>query len=51
MPTVAFVAYYAARIKLRTSWYAIAHVFPRADVLARLTEEQKVSCLSAGSAS
>ncbi|MDP5280115.1 hypothetical protein Q9Q95_14385 [Sphingomonas sp. DG1-23] len=24
-----------------TSWYAIAHVFPRADVLARLNEEQK----------
>lgn len=65
----AFVAYYAARMKLRseftidgqqkpfddfaasllklceaekgTSWWAIAHVFPRADVLARLTEEQK----------
>jgi len=65
----AFVAYYAARMKLRseftisgqqrpfdafaarllslceaspaTSWWAIAHVFPRADVLARLTDEQK----------
>jgi hypothetical protein len=24
-----------------TSWYAIAHVFPRSDVLARLSEEQK----------
>lgn len=67
--SAAFVAYYAARMKLRseftidgqqkpfdefaaallkrcegqagTSWWAIAHVFPRADVLARLTEEQK----------
>ncbi|QAY75939.1 hypothetical protein [Sphingosinicella sp. BN140058] len=69
LPTAAFVAYYAARLKLRseftidgqqkpfddlaaellhwceedpgTDWYAIAHVFPRADVLARLTERQK----------
>jgi hypothetical protein len=69
MPSAAFVAYYAARTKLRseftiagqqkpfddlaaallaicaedpaTSWFAIAHVFPRADVLARLTDEQK----------
>ncbi|MDQ4087281.1 MAG: hypothetical protein M3177_04605 [Pseudomonadota bacterium] len=69
MPTAAFVAYYAARMKLRseftisgqqrpfdslanallkmcaddpgTRWKAIAHVFPRADVLARLTEEEK----------
>lgn len=68
-PTAAFVAYYAARMKLRseftiagqqrpfdalaaallalceedpeTRWFAIAHVFPRADVLARLTDEQK----------
>jgi hypothetical protein len=67
--SAAFVAYYAARMKLRseftiagqqkpfddfaasllklcetgegTSWWAIAHVFPRADVLARLTDEQK----------
>lgn len=69
VPTAAFVAYYAARMKLRseftiqgqqkpfddmaaallglceedpdTSWYAVAHVFPRADVLARLSEQQK----------
>ncbi|RYG12760.1 MAG: hypothetical protein EON96_13405 [Caulobacteraceae bacterium] len=69
LPGAAFVAYYAARMKLRseftidgqqkpfddfaaalldrcdkgqgTSWWAIAHVFPRADVLARLTDEQK----------
>lgn len=69
VPTAAFVAYYAARMKLRseftiqgqqkpfdemasallglceesseTSWYAVAHVFPRADVLARLTDQQK----------
>jgi hypothetical protein len=70
VPSAAFVAYYVARMKLRseftisgqqkpfddlaaallsiceeedrsTSWYAIAHVSPRADVLARLTEEQK----------
>jgi len=69
VPTAAFVAYYSARMKLRseftiagqqkpfddlaagllrlcekdpaTSWYAIAHVFPRRDVLARLTEQQK----------
>lgn len=68
-PTAAFVAYYAARMKLRseftvagqqrpfdalaaallalceedpgTRWFAIAHVFPRADVLARLTDEQR----------
>lgn len=67
--SAAFVAYYAARMKLRseftidgqqkpfdtfaaallklcedrpgTSWWAIAHVFPRADVLARLTDEQE----------
>ena len=67
--SAAFVAYYAARMKLRseftiqgqqrpfdetaerllklceggktTSWWAIAHVFPRADVLTRLTERQK----------
>jgi hypothetical protein len=67
--SAAFVAYYAARMKLRseftiggqqrpfdefsahllslceksaaTSWWAIAHVFPRADVLARLTDDQK----------
>lgn len=25
----------------KTSWWAIAHIFPRADVLARLTDEQK----------
>jgi len=69
LPTAAFIAYYAARMKLRseftiqgqqrpfdalaesllqwcfedpgTRWYAIAHVFPRADVLARLEEEEK----------
>ena len=69
LASAAFVAYYAARMKLRseftiagqqkpfdefaagllalcekgegTSWWAIAHVFPRADVLARLTDEQK----------
>lgn len=69
VPTAAFVAYYAARMKLRseftiqgqqkpfddmaaallrlcegdpdTSWYAVAHVFPRADVLERLSEQQK----------
>jgi hypothetical protein len=67
--TAAFVAYYAARMKLRseftisgqqrpfdklsasllnlcngsstTSWWAIAHVFPRSDVLARLTDDQR----------
>ncbi len=67
--SAAFVAYYAARMKLRseftiggqqrpfdefaahllglcqkseaTSWWAIAHVFPRSDVLARLTDDQK----------
>lgn len=67
--TASFVAYYAARMKLRseftvegqqkpfdalsaallevcernpgTRWWAIAHVFPRADVLARLTEEER----------
>lgn len=71
--TAAFVAYYAARTKLRseftiagqqkpfddlaaallglctrepgTSWYAIAHVFPRADVLARLSEADKGALL------
>lgn len=69
VPTAAFIAYYAARMKLRSEftvegqqkpfddlaaallrlcerdpaadWYAIAHVFPRADVLARLTDVQK----------
>ena len=69
VPSAAFVAYYAARMKLRSEftiggqqkpfddlaaallaiceedpqsgWYAIAHVFPRSDVLARLTGEQK----------
>jgi hypothetical protein len=69
LPSAAFIAYYAARMKLRseftidgqqrpfdglaasllkscfedpgTRWYAIAHVFPRADVLARLEEEEK----------
>lgn len=68
-PTAAFVAYYSARMKLRseftisgqqrpfdelsaallklcdgdpeTRWQAIAHVFPRADVLSRLSEEEK----------
>lgn len=25
----------------KTSWWAIAHIFPRADVLARLTDEQR----------
>lgn len=67
--TAAFVAYYAARMKLRseftidgqqrpfdeisaalldlcernphTSWWAVAHVFPRADVLKRLTDEER----------
>lgn len=71
--TAAFVAYFAARMKLRseftiqgqqkpfddlaaallkacerdvdTNWYAIAHVFPRADVLARLTDTQKGALL------
>lgn len=69
LPTAAFVAYYAARMKLRseftisgqqrpfdalasallkmctddpqTRWLAIAHVFPRADVLAHLDDAQK----------
>lgn len=69
VPTAAFVAYYAARMKLRseftisgqqrpfdslsaallnlcegnpgTSWWAIAHVFPRSDVLARLTDHER----------
>lgn len=69
LPTAAFVAYYSARMKLRseftidgqqkpfdalaasllawcfeepdTRWHAIAHVFPRADVLARVDEERK----------
>jgi hypothetical protein len=73
LPTAAFIAYYAARMKLRseftingqqrpfdelashlfdicardgdTAWFAIAHVFPRADVLERLTEEQKGALL------
>ncbi len=68
-PTAAFVAYYAARMKLRseftiggqqkpfddlaaallaiceedpgTRWHAVAHVFPRSDVLARLAEDEK----------
>ncbi|MGU3496280.1 hypothetical protein ACLBXM_19750 [Xanthobacteraceae bacterium A53D] len=68
-PSLAFVAYYAARMKLRseftidgqqkpfddlaaalldlclrdadTPWFAVAHVFPRADVLARLSETEK----------
>ena len=67
--SAAFVAYYSARMKLRseftisgqqrpfdeisetlltlcenspaTSWWAVAHVFPRADVLARLTEAER----------
>lgn len=67
--TAAFVAYYAARMKLRseftisgqqrpfdglsarlltlcernpdTRWWAVAHVFPRADVLARLGDEER----------
>jgi hypothetical protein len=69
LPTAAFIAYYAARMKLRseftiqgqqkpfddlaaallrlcekdpaTYWYAVAHVFPRADGLARLSDQQK----------
>lgn len=69
LPTAGFVAYYAARMKLRseftidgqqrpfdglardllkicdqdpaTRWSAIAHVFPRADVLARLSDSEK----------
>lgn len=69
LPSAAFVAYLAARMKLRseftiagqqkpfdafaadllaicerdpnTSWWAVAHVFPRADVLSRLTDDQK----------
>lgn len=73
LPTAAFVAYYTARMKLRseftvsgqqkpfddlaaallrlceddpdTNWHAIAHIFPRADVLARLTEQQKGALL------
>jgi hypothetical protein len=72
-PTAAFVAYYSARMKLRseftnqsqqrpfdevadgllrwcfdepeTRWFAIAHVFPRSDVLARLDEGQKAHLL------
>ncbi|PXA97894.1 hypothetical protein DMC47_11430 [Nostoc sp. 3335mG] len=71
--TAAFIAYYAARMKLRseftisgqqrpfddlaaallrlceedssTDWYAIAHIFPRADVLSRLTREQQGALL------
>jgi hypothetical protein len=67
--TAAFVAYYSARMKLRseftiagqqrpfdrlsarllglcernpsTRWWAVAHVFPRADVLARLSDEER----------
>lgn len=67
--TSSFIAYYSARMKLRSeytiegqqrpfdelserllrgceahedaNWFAIAHVFPRADVLARLTDAQK----------
>lgn len=73
LPTAAFVAYYAARTKLRseftifgqqrpfddlaellldlceaddsTNWHAIAQVFPRQDVLARLTDQQKSALL------
>jgi hypothetical protein len=69
LPAAGFVAYYAARTKLRseftiagqqkpfddlaaallsicaedaaTPWFAVAHVFPRADVLARLSAEQQ----------
>lgn len=69
LPTAAFVAYYAARMKLRseftvdgqqrpfddlsdallrlcfddpdTRWQAVARVFPRADVLARLDDTEK----------
>lgn len=70
LPSVAFVAYYSARMKLRSeftidgqqrpfddlaadllglcrkdsdnaAWWAIAHVFPRADVLAHLDDRQK----------
>ncbi|MGH6614893.1 hypothetical protein [Sphingomonas sp.] len=69
VPTAAFVAYYTARMKLRseftiagqqrpfdhlaaallkrcasdpeTRWYAIAHVFPREDVLAHLSDREK----------
>lgn len=73
-PSAAFVAYYAARMKLRSeftvagqqkpfddfaaallalceeddsraAWFAIAHVFPREDVLARLTDEEKGALL------
>lgn len=69
-PTACFVAYYAARMKLRsqftifgqqkpfdrlsdallaecfgrpeaTRWFAVAHVFPREDVLARLSDHEK----------
>lgn len=67
--TAAFIAYYAARMKLRseftisgqqkpfddlaaallrlceedsgTDWVAVAHIFPRADILSRLTPEQQ----------
>ena len=67
--TAAFVAYYSARMKLRseftiegqqrpfdslsaallalceknpgTRWWAVAHVFPRADVLGRLTDHER----------
>jgi hypothetical protein len=69
VPTAAFVAYYSARLKLRseftiegqqrafdelsaellarceknpdTRWWAVAHVFPRADVLARLSDHER----------
>lgn len=69
LPTAAFVAYFAARTKLRSeftifgqqrpfddlaasllrlceedkyaSWFAIAHIFPRSDILARLTDYEK----------
>lgn len=69
LPTAAFVAYYTARMKLRseftiegqqrpfdeiadsllqwcfedeaTRWHAVAHVFPRADVLERVDDELK----------
>jgi len=71
--TASFIAYFAARMKLRSeftiggqqqpfdrlseallegctqhedvNWFAIAHVFPREDVLARLTDSQKGALL------
>ncbi len=73
LPAAAFIAYYCARMKLRSEftiagqqmpfdalseelfklcqktpnvpWHAIAHVFPRDDVLVRLTDDQKVRLL------